>query len=809
MTTTASARAGLLDAPSNGSAADRDAVTARRRRPPAAVVAALLLALLGTLAVLASQPPSARGQDAPASEFSAARATEHLREIARRPHPVGSAEHARVREYLVRTARGLGAEVSVQSGQVAQPGMGSPFPSATVHNVVARLPGRGGGAGPEPGALLFVAHYDSVPTGPGAADNGAAVAAMLETLRAVQASGGVRSDLVLLFTDGEELGALGAELFVREEGLDDYAAVFNWEARGSGGPLTMFETGEGNLPLVDAFAEANPRPVATSLAYEIYKRLPNDSDFTVFRDEAAGLNSAFIEGFHDYHSRSDTVDSLDPDSLQHHGETMLGLARELDGAPAERLRGEDGANGVYFDLFARLLVRYPVAWAAPLAGGTLVLLAGVLVLGVRRRALRPTRVAAAAGAGLGALLAAGAAVHGLWTVALLTAPDIAALPLAEPYNRGWFAASFGVAVGAVLLGTARLLRRLRPAESAAGTLLTAGVLLAALTVTLPGAGYLVQWPLLAALPALWWTVRRAAAGGSPEAGGARTEWTGVLLWSAGPAVAVVLFLPLAAMLLTALGVPLASVAAVFVTAGLVTALPLLARLPATGAGAAGAAALALVLLGGAVAGHGYGAERPRPNSLLYVRDAAEDRNLWFSADPAPDAWTRRVLGGDPGREAVSDYFPPRGDEPAMVADAPALDVPLPEVTVRGDATRGDVRTVRFTVESQRPAWRIQVRLPRAPLNACTVGETRLDRALLAEQAAGAEDVVLHHYGARSVEVTCEVTAGTRLRVDAADYTLGLTPQVRELVGPRPRDTVPVGFGFLPEDSVIARTTEEI
>ncbi|NED23116.1 M20/M25/M40 family metallo-hydrolase, partial [Streptomyces sp. SID9913] len=357
------------------------------------------------LGVLAQAPPAARGTDAPAGEFSAARAAGYLTGIARAPHPVGSTEHTRVREYLVRTARELGAEVTVQSGEAVQPEMGSPFASATVHNVVARLPGRDGPAAPG-GALLLVAHYDSVPTGPGAADNGAAVASLLETLRALKASGGVRHDVVVLFSDGEELGALGAELFVREHGLDAFGAVLNWEARGSGGPLMMFETGEGNLPLVDAFAGANPRPVANSLAYEVYRRLPNDSDFTVFRREGvAGLNSAFIDGFHDYHARSDTVARLDRDSMQHHGDTMLAMVRSLDGAGPDRMRGD---NGVYFDLFARVLVRYPVVWALPLAGITLAALAGLLAWGMRRSVLRPGRVLGAAGTVCGALVAAGA-----------------------------------------------------------------------------------------------------------------------------------------------------------------------------------------------------------------------------------------------------------------------------------------------------------------------------------------------------------------------------------------------------------------
>jgi Zn-dependent M28 family amino/carboxypeptidase len=95
-----------------------------------------------------------------------------------------------------------------------------------VDNIVATLPGR------DPtGAVVLVAHYDSVAAGPGASDDGAAVAAMLETIRAVRVGGPLRNDLVLLIADGEEAGLLGADAFVRSNSLaGQRAVVLNWEA---------------------------------------------------------------------------------------------------------------------------------------------------------------------------------------------------------------------------------------------------------------------------------------------------------------------------------------------------------------------------------------------------------------------------------------------------------------------------------------------------------------------------------------------------------------------------------------------------
>ncbi|WP_447041106.1 M20/M25/M40 family metallo-hydrolase [Streptomyces sp. DSM 118878] len=768
----------------------------RPRRAGTAVVLILLaaLAVLGTLAQLVFAPPAARGADAPAKEFSAARAERHLEQIAKRPHPLGTADNERVRDYLVTTARTLGARVTVESGAVVRPDWGNPFPAGDAHNVVAKVPGTApqtsGGK-----ALLLVAHYDSVPTGPGAADNGAAVAAMLEAMRALKESGGVRNDVVFLFTDGEELGALGAEMFVRKHGVDGYGAVLNWEARGSSGPVMMFETSTGNGPLINAFAGASSRPVANSLAYEVYRRMPNGSDFTVFRDAgAAGLNAAFLHGFHDYHSVHDDTERLSADSMQHHGETILGLTRDLGSTDLRDVRGDDA---VYFDLFARVLVHYPGSWALPLALLTLAALGTVAFLGARRATLRISGVLASAGAGLAAVVIALLLSFGLWQATAALRPELAALPLSEPYERSFFAAGFLVIAAAALLAAARTVRGRRPAELLAGALLLIAVLLSVVVLTVPGASYLLQWPLLAGVPALWWACRR----GEDTGAGA---WQGVALASLPPAVALVLFVPLVDSLLVALGIPLAAVAVAVAAIGGALLLPLLARLPRPGLSSAGAAVVAVALVGTGILRSDFSPAQPRPNALVYVQDMSEDATTWISADPEPDAWTEKVFGDDPERGSAADYFPEHDKQDVMRAKAPDLRLPAPRVRVTGDATKNGTRTLRFSVRSQRDAWRLQVRLPQRPVRACTLAGVRMDAETLAKDVED-KSIVFQYTGAKkAIELSCEIPAGTRLRVDVTDYTLGLPPAARAVVGPRPAGTMPVSFGFAPDDSAVVR-----
>jgi acetylornithine deacetylase/succinyl-diaminopimelate desuccinylase-like protein len=208
------------------------------------IVAFLFIALTIVFAERASRPPVALPASAPPTAFSAERAMKHVLAIAKEPHPVGSTEHDRVRDYLVAQLGILGLEPQVQNTT----GVGTRYADAgRVQNILARMPGEQSG-GP---AVLLVAHYDSVEAGPGAADDGAGIAAILETIRALRAGGPLVHDLIVLFSDGEEAWLLGAAAFVREHPwAKDAAMVLNFEARGTTGRSLMFETGPGNLDAV-------------------------------------------------------------------------------------------------------------------------------------------------------------------------------------------------------------------------------------------------------------------------------------------------------------------------------------------------------------------------------------------------------------------------------------------------------------------------------------------------------------------------------------------------------------------------------
>jgi hypothetical protein len=326
---------------------------------------AALIALAGAviLAIVATTPPGPVAAGAPATAFSAIRAMADVRMIGRAPHPTGSAEDAQVRNYLVARIKGMGLDVATATGTMSPQAKKrldgwrkTVEPAPPLTNVVAILPGRDRA---QP-AVLLMAHHDSVWGSPAAADDGAGVASLLETIRAIKAGGQPRRDVMVLLTDGEELGLEGAKAFFATDPRRAHVGVIvNLETRGGGGRATMFETGSDNGAMMDLFGRAVRRPVSTSLSVFIYKKLPNSTDLTVAKKLGyPGFNFAFIGRAGLYHSPLATPDALDQGALQDMGRQTLDLTRALADAPA--LPGK-AADRTFFDAYGLFFVSYPAA----------------------------------------------------------------------------------------------------------------------------------------------------------------------------------------------------------------------------------------------------------------------------------------------------------------------------------------------------------------------------------------------------------------------------------------------------------------
>ena len=663
------------------------------------LLALLVLMGLTTIGLMHASVPAPVPASAPATAFSSERAMLQLRKIASTSHPAGSAANAAVRAYLVAQLSALGLAPQVHQGTGIRTRSGIPA-GGPMHNVVVRLPGTTPGK-----ALLLAAHYDSAPLSLGAADNGASVAAILETLRAIKAGAPLRNDVIVVFTDGEEAGLLGAEAFVSGDTWAKQAGmVLNFDYRGNSGPMLMFETSNGNGRLIAGLKTA-PHPLGNSLMYEVYKRMPNDSDMSHLRQLGVpGMNFGAIEGLTHYHTALDRPDLFSEASLQHQGDTMLALVRHFGAIALDTL---GAADDVYFDAAGIGMASYPLAYVLPLGALGALIFGATLWLGKRNAALRPRRVL---GAALGLLLASmvlAAIAQLVWFVIGKVHPDYALLLQGDTYNSRWYLPAFcALTIGLFTLGLARVGAWLTAAEQGMGAAALWVVLLLAVSVALPGASFLLLWPLVGVLLAalvllLPWAARQP-----------NTVRAAILLLGAAPGV--ILFAPFVRQIYIALtpqlpGVPMLLLALLL---GLLSPLLGLVSSRRSVPLALLATFAACLLVAGVNAG--FSQERPRPNTLSYAQQGDAGKAFWLSSDHDLDAWTSQFFR-DKQVGKVPEIF---GDANLSVwhAAIPSLGLPAPRADVISDLVADGKRSLTLRIKSPRHAERMSVKVEAAEVS---------------------------------------------------------------------------------------------
>jgi hypothetical protein len=748
------------------------------------VIGVLMLIILLCIAVLSIQqlnPPTALDSNAPLNEFSASRAMKHLASIARTPHPIGAVEHEDVRRYLMQELSALGLVPEVQETTVVNPNWVSPYSAATVQNVVALLKGTENSQ-----AILLVGHYDSVPAGPGAADNGAAVATMLETLRALKSSEPLKNDVILLFTDAEEFGLLGARAFVEQHRwAKNVGAVFNFDARGNSGPVIMFETSRQNGGLIREFARAARYPVATSFSYDIYRILPNNTDFTIFQKaNLSGLNFANINGFINYHTQLDNVENVDARTVQHQGAYALALVRHFGNL---RLPIPPERNAVYFNTIGSILIHYPSSWSIIWTLLTALLFVAVVIAGFRSGRLQISGIIRGFLMLLFTTITAGIAGTILWWLIRLIHTDERLSNQGNTYN------SYLYMIGFVLLSVALtlmfynwLLRRTNVESVATGALLWWVILMILTTLLLPGSSYLFTWPLLFSVIAL----------GT------------VLIFKDHPSVllkafavtafaipAILIFAPMIYLVFTALALWLAGIIMVLVALSIGVLLAQL-QIIATPRKVLLARVALMSSLGFFVAGiisSGFGASHPQVNSLLYGLDADSGQAFWASGDRRRDEWTGQVISARAGRATLAEVFP-LGTRQFLKEQAPPVAaLNAPQVKVLSDSINGSLRTLRLHVTSSRQASQLSVYLePDVEVLASTVNGQPLKSPSASTTTKGEKEWGLSYAGAPrdGIELTIDVNTTKPIKLKVVDRSDGLPETLVSSLKHRPDYLMP-------------------
>lgn len=636
-----------------------------------------VLAVLGWMALTRPGPP------APAAQMTAnggsARLQEHTRVLAARARPIATEGNAEARAYLVLQLRAMGLAPAVQRATVRKSVVhyfGSIHNTiGVVHNVVARIPGRAPDAARRP-ALLLTTHYDSGNDLRGAAWNAAkgavTSAALLETAR-ILAAAPPANDIVLLFADGHHVGALGAKGFVEQHPLArGVGLALKFDGAGDGA-LRMAETHGAGGAALDGWLRAAPELRGSSLETTLAGML-NDAPHI---GALAGLDTPvllFAGG------------ERNPRLL---GDAMLRLARSYGDMPL--VRGAQTATA-YFSLPLVGPVHHP-AW---LAWAPAILSCLMLALAWRRLFGADGALEAAQGA-FGVCFLLLAVRVGSWT----WREEVAAAGLAGEQRLPLMVLMTGSCV--FVAGLYLLRRNVGAAALVPGALAWPALLLVPVVLFLPGAAYVLAWPLMAALVAFLvlhshWGERQAFA---PR----------LLVLVAGLAPAAALFPPAlrdAWLLLAPHHMYLPPMLMALPMLCFASLLLVLRIAPAV-------AALLALLAAASFAAPGQAAARDTQpfaptgiEQLVYYKDASTWRAYWLLPDQPLGDWRRQLF---PGRQPaifveVFGWNSPR----QWYAEAPREDaIAFPECLALRNSV-GKVRLGEFTVRSKNRAPHIELRM---------------------------------------------------------------------------------------------------
>lgn len=373
------------------------------------------------------------------SDFSIENALSHLKIISEKPHAVGTIEHKKVQNYLFDELEKMGLNPSIQYQTAAN---NKWFAATTVENIVARIKGTDNEK-----ALLLLSHYDSNPhSSKGASDAGSGIVTILEGVRAFLAvDKQPKNDIVILFSDAEELGLLGSKAFVNHHPwAKDVGLVLNFEARGSGGPSYMLmETNGKNQKLIESFLHANPKnPAANSLMYSVYKKLPNDTDLTVFREDANinGFNFAFIGDHFDYHTIQDSYERLDRETLQHQADYLLAMLNYFSFHDLYSL--DSDTDHVYVNFPIIKMIHFPFSWVLPFLIACSLLFLFLVFWGIGLSRLQLKNILVGFIPAILALVLNSLLSYFLWRLLLIIYPSYNDVLHGFTYNGYWYIGAF-------------------------------------------------------------------------------------------------------------------------------------------------------------------------------------------------------------------------------------------------------------------------------------------------------------------------------------------------------------------------------
>lgn len=658
-----------------------------------------ILAFLCVIAILAiiyatMMPQWVSKNEEALAEFSTERALNQVKIIAQKPHYVGSTNHELVANYLKLELNRIGLETSVQEGfTLNDKGL-----LVKSKNILARIKGTNNSK-----ALLLLSHYDSAPHSfsKGASDDASGVATILEGVRAfLYAKKPHKNDIIILFSDAEELGLNGAALFVNQHPwAKEVGLVLNFEARGSSGPSYMLmETNKGNETLVKEFSNAKTKfPVSNSLMYSIYKMLPNDTDLTVFREQGniQGFNFAFIDGHFNYHTQQDDIQHLSKNTLAHQGTYLMPLLDYFSNSDLNATTATE--DNVYFTVPFGFFISYPFSWVGPMTFIALGLLILFIFIGKAKRVITFREIFRGFVPLFGSIIISGLVTFLGWKILLQIYPQYNDLLNGFTYNGHAYIGAFVTLSIAICFAFYHHFSEAKTTMNHfVAPLLLWIIINALLANSLTGAGFLIIPVYFGVFLFGIFVITQHYS-------------LGINLLFSIPALAIIA--PFIIMFPVGLGLKILFVSAILTVLLFGLLLPLFGAFFKKGVWTILFFVLSIGFFTYAGINSGYEHGKAKSNSLLYVYNANTNSALWTTYDTNLDDWTKTYLGQTDHKAVGLNTLPitsKYGSGFTYSAIAPIVTVPKPTIAFLKDSVVGNNRYLKIKITPNRKVNRYDI-----------------------------------------------------------------------------------------------------
>ncbi len=627
-------------------------------------------------------------------DYSTENAFRHLKNISKKPHHVGRKAHKEVQNYLVNELKKIGLHPEIQTKTVFNKKWNT---GTTVENIIAKIDGSSNGK-----SLVVLSHYDSSPhSSLGASDAGSGVITILEGIRAFLTKNEKPiNDIIVVFSDAEELGLLGAKAFVNHHSLaKNIGLVLNFEARGSGGPSYMLmETNGKNSKLIKGFLNANPKyPAANSLMYSVYKMLPNDTDLTVFREDgnSNGFNFAFIGDHFDYHTEQDTFERLDKRTLVHQQEYLMSMLTYFSKADLSSFESDEDYIYVNFPFLGLLI--YPFSWILPLFILSIILLCCVIIIGIKKRRLTIKGIAKGFIPFIIAIITSTTLAFGLWKLIMLIHPHYQDMLHGFTYNGYEYMYAFVFLTLWIVFKTYNLFKNNNPLDSIIAPILIWIIINGLLYKYLQGAAFIII-PVIIALTGLFIVIFR------------KKRASKSILFTILSIPSIYIFAPLIKMFPVGLGLNSLFISALFIVllAGLL--IPIFQEQKKKNLWQYIVGFLSILFFVTATFNSGFSEEKKRPNSLIYVQNSSDSTAYWGTYNKTLDTYTKQIFhsnyekGGISNTTTKSKY----NTRFNFYKKADFKNIPTSEIVMQLDTIIGNERHVKFKLTPKRDISKYEI-----------------------------------------------------------------------------------------------------